>query len=120
MIRPATQKGLNVKCERIKAWITKHALTEGIEVVDAEVCGDGGMIAYGNVGYGSQYAHRKDWHRTPEAALARAEEMRKAKIASLKKSIAKMEALTFAAPNAALSGRAGGEGPLEGTVMRKD
>ena len=87
--------------KRIKAWITKYALTEGIEVVDAEVCGDGDMISYGNVGYGSQYAHGegKDWHRTPESALARAEEMRKAKIASLRKSIAKMEAITFKAPH---------------------
>ena len=89
-----------MKGERIKAWITKYALTEGIEVVDAEVCGDGGMITYGNIGYGSQYAHGKDWHRTPEAAIARAEGMRKAKIASLKKSLAKIEAMAFTAPNA--------------------
>jgi len=95
-----------MKNERIKAWITKYVLTEGIKVVDAEVCGDGKMIAYGNVGYGSQYAHGKDWHRTPEAALARAEEVRKAKIASLKKSIAKFEVMIFTAPNAKSTGAA--------------
>lgn len=90
-----------MKNERIKAWITKYALTDGITVVDAEVCHDinSGMIAYGDVGYGSQHAHGKDWHRTPEAALARAEDMRKAKIASLRKSIEKMERMTFKAPN---------------------
>jgi hypothetical protein len=85
--------------EKIKAWVTKYALTEGIRVVDAKVCGDGRMIAYGSVGYGSQHAHGKDWHRTPEAALARAEEMRKDKIASLRKNIAKMESMTFEALN---------------------
>ena len=85
--------------QKIKAWVTKYALTKGIEVVDAEVCDGEGMISYGNVGYGSQYAYGKDWHRTPEAALARAEEMRKAKIASLHKSIAKFEVMTFEAPN---------------------
>lgn len=87
-----------MKKENIKAWITKYALTEGIEVVDAEVCHDinSGMISYGR----GLYAHGKDWHRTPEAALARAEEMRKAKIVSLRKSIEKMERMTFNAPNA--------------------
>lgn len=89
-----------MKSEHIKAWITKYALTHGIQVVDAEVCGDGKMVAYGNKAYGRQYAHGKDWHTTPEAALARAEEMRKAKIASLEKSIAKIKAITFTAPNA--------------------
>ena len=106
----APRKGNRVSKETIKAWITKYALTEGIEVVDAEVCGEGNMIAYGNVGYGSQYAHGKDWHRTPEAALARAEEMRKAKISSLRKSIAKIEALTFKAPNVPSDRLAEGKG----------
>jgi hypothetical protein len=92
------RKGGEVKDEKIKAYITQYALTKGVIAVDAEVCSDT-MIAYGNVGYGSHYAHGSDWHRTPEAALARAEEMRKAKIASLRKSIAKMEAMTFKAPN---------------------
>ena len=90
-----------MKNEHIKAWVTKYALTEGIEVVDAEVCHDvsSQMISYGDKGYGAQFAHGKDWHRTPEAALTRAEEMRKAKIASLRKSIEKLERMTFTAPN---------------------
>ena len=91
-----------MKNEPIKAWVTKYALTVGIELVDGEVCHEisSGMLSYGR----SQSAHGKDWHRTPEAALARAEEMRKKKIASLRKSIANMEALTFKAPNASFSG----------------
>lgn len=100
-----------MKNEHIKAWITKYALTKGIEVVDAEVCHNinSGMIAYGRC----QHAHGKDWHRTPEAAIARAEEMRKAKIASLRKSIEKTERITFKAPNADGNGpsRDSGEGP---------
>lgn len=89
--------------KRIKVWITKYALTEGIQFVDAEVsdCASS-MVSYGNVGYGSQYAHGegKDWHRTPESALKRAEEMRKKKIASMSNSMKKLEAMKFVAPNA--------------------
>lgn len=86
-----------MKNECIKAWVTKYALTEGILLVEGEVCHSisSGMLSYGRHGT----AHGKDWHRTPEAALARAEDMRKKKIASLRKSIEKMERLTFKAPN---------------------
>jgi len=82
--------------EKIKAWITKYALTEGIQLVNGEVCHgiSSTMLTYGQ--YGT--AHGIDWHRTPEAALARAEEMRIAKIKSLRKSIAKMESLVFKCP----------------------
>ena len=73
----------------IKAWITKNALrSAGIKVVDADVIGKN-MIAYGR----DEYAFEGDWHTTPEAALARAEEMRLAKIALLRKRIAKLGAL---------------------------
>ena len=82
--------------ENINAWVTKHALTEGIEMVNGNVCH---YISSGMLSYGSHTAHGKDWHRTPELALARAEEMRKAKIASLRKSIAKIEALQFKITN---------------------
>lgn len=82
--------------EQIKAWVTRYALTDGIFVVDGEVCHNisSSMLNYGSL----KNAHGKDWHRTPEAALVRAEEMRKAKIASLKKSIAKLEAMVFTVP----------------------
>lgn len=36
-----------------------------------------------------------DWHRTKESAIAKAEEMRKKKIASLKKQIEKLEKMEF-------------------------
>lgn len=84
--------------EIITAWVTKHALTEGVQCVEAEVCHgtSSTMISYGR----GEYAHGKDWHRTREDALTRAEEMRKAKIASLKKSLEKMERMAFSAPPA--------------------
>lgn len=45
----------------------------------------------------SQYAHGegREWHRTLEGARKRAEIMRMAKIANLKKQIAKLEKLKF-------------------------
>lgn len=86
--------------ETIKAWVTKYALTTGIDLVDAEHSPECSMIRYGDLGYTWCHAHGegKEWHRTPESALARAEEMRAAKIASLRKSIAKLEKMTFTAP----------------------
>lgn len=81
--------------ETITAWVTKYALTTGIERVEGEVNHgiSSSMFSYGPM----SGAHGNDWHRTPEAALARAEEMRTAKIASLKKSVAKIEKLKFSA-----------------------
>ena len=89
-----------MKGEQIKAWLTKHALTSGIEVVDAEVLEDGQRISYTKPRCFLEFAHGKEWHRTPAAALARAEEMRKAKIALLRRRIAVVESMTFEAPEA--------------------
>ena len=74
----------------MKVWITKYALTSGITEHDAEPCGDD-MVKYGLM----QYAHGKDWHGSRISALIHAENMRIAKIASLKKSIARLEAISF-------------------------
>lgn len=77
--------------EKIRVWITKYALTEGIKVDDAELCeGHETMISCGRC-----YFHGNDWHRTPEAAILRAEEMRIKKIATVKKQLAKLEKMTF-------------------------
>lgn len=87
--------------ERIRVWITKYALTEGIQLVDAEWSpAFPSMVSYGGEGLCRQNAHGEgnDWHRTPKAAVRRAEEMRRKKIASLRKQIVKLEAMTFAAP----------------------
>lgn len=81
----------------VKVWVTKNALTRGIEVVTAEVFEESGMIAVYEDRY-AYYVHGNDWHKTPEAAVARAQEMRDARIKSLQRSIAKMEKLKFDIP----------------------
>lgn len=67
----------------------------------AEVCDEEATMLEFKMRFGgSLYFHGNDWHRTPEDALARAEEMRKAKLLSLKNQIQKLEAMTFVAPKA--------------------
>jgi hypothetical protein len=83
----------------MKVFVTKHALTQGILLVEVE--GEptiGGMVvSMPEPGAFKDYFHGegKDWHRTFDAARQRAEQMRITKIASLRKSIAKFEKLTF-------------------------
>ena len=79
--------------EKITAWVTKYALTHNILRVNGEVCHEinSNILLYGKSGL----AKGKDWHRTAEAALYRADEMRAAKIESLRKSIARLEKLNF-------------------------
>lgn len=87
--------------EEFEAWVTKYALSSGIEAVRARIVnGDTNLISYMGTKKNTlrQYANAKEWFRTPEEALRRAEEMREEKIASLKKSIAKLEKITFVAP----------------------
>ena len=77
----------------MKVWITKYALMHGILERTGESCPPHGMIQYG-IGL---YAHGegREWHRTRESAIKRAESMRAKKIVSLEKSIEKMKALQF-------------------------
>jgi hypothetical protein len=86
----------------MKVWITKYALTDGIQCVDGVTFDRSPKLLEYNRAAGrlSQYAHGegKEWHRTYESAQARAEAMRVAKIASYRKSIAKLEKLSFSAP----------------------
>lgn len=79
----------------MKVWITKYALSAGIEEVFGDQSGD--MIVDRSNGYG-RYFHTegRDWHRTKEEALAKAEKMRTERIASLKKQIDKLEKMSFA------------------------
>ena len=79
-----------------KVWITKYALSGGIEERDAELCGND-MVAIRTPNGFINYIHKegRDWHLSQAQALLRAEEMRAAKIASLKKQIAKLEKMKF-------------------------
>jgi len=83
----------------MKAWVTKYALTTGILVVDGKVNDSvPSLLSYRDGGY-TVYVHNegKEWHLTPEAALAKAEEMRLKKIAAVKKKLEKLESMTFKA-----------------------
>lgn len=79
--------------EKVTAWVTKYALSSGIIVADGHIIDD--MFFFGFLSGG---VWGNDWHRTPEAAIARAEEMRNKKIESLKEQIAKLEKMTFSIP----------------------
>lgn len=92
-------KEVGMEKELTVVWITTYALTKGIVRVEGQInTVFPTMVSWVSPGGWHTTAHGKDWHRTPEAALARAEEMRKAKIASLRESLAKMETLVFSAP----------------------
>lgn|SRR5262249_42428611 len=75
----------------MKVWITKYALTQGIKEMDVEVINNK-MVAQGR-----HYFHGRgrEWHRTREGAQAKAEQMRRDRIDSLKKTLAKLEKLSF-------------------------
>ena len=77
----------------MKVYITKYALTSGIEEIEVELCSDSMVRDMAH----SRYFHGdgKDWHRSLESAKTKAEEMRNKKIASLKKQIDKLERLEF-------------------------
>ncbi len=85
--------------QKIIAYITKYALSDRkILKIEARLCGDvsNTMISYRTEGsMFDQYAHDTDWHRTLPDAIAKANEMRVKKIASLKKQIAKLEKIAF-------------------------
>lgn len=84
----------------MKIYVTKYALSKGILEYEAEehdarwpkmavVPGASGTYRQTFHGEG------KDWHRTREAAIERAEIMRKDRIESIRKSIVKLTALKF-------------------------
>lgn len=80
-------------------YITKYALTQGIFTLLGHVFDvSENMIvcpAKANGGHMDQHFHGNDWHHTYKEAKAHAERMRIKKIDSHKRSIAKLEKLTF-------------------------
>lgn len=79
-----------------KVYITKYALTYGIFSVEGSLSADGTAVRYKREGgYLSEIAHGQDFQLTEEDALARAEEMRIAKLKSLDKQIKKVSAIKF-------------------------
>ena len=77
-------------------YITKYALTKGIQIVECGQSsgGDGFVYDGWNV-----YRVGQDAHETLEHALARGEQMRIERIASIKKQIVKLETMSIKAPS---------------------
>ena len=82
--------------EVFKAYITKYALTKGIFEVEVEGRFDisTSMVKERGKGFSPIY-HNTDWHRTKESAVEKAASMKEAKIKSLKKQLASVEAKSF-------------------------
>ena len=78
----------------MKIWVSKYALSDGIFEGESE-----GTIRDGMVRVAGQnlYLHGegREWHRTREAAVSLAEQMRSKKIESLRKQIERLELLKF-------------------------
>lgn len=85
--------------EKMTVWITKYALTSGIEKHEAakKTHVDGMIYVCGNIKKGifGQHFHGKDWHTSEKSAKERAEEMRVKKLKSLDKQIKKIKSLVF-------------------------
>lgn len=83
----------------MKVFITKYALTNGIGEVSggiSDTCPTM-FVSKTTNGLVSGYFHceGREWHRTREAAIAKAESMRLVKIASLVKQIERLKKLDF-------------------------
>ncbi len=79
----------------MQVWITKYALSQGIFKSDVEDEGKGTVKEVACPFSLYYHGEGKEWHRTKESAIAKAEEMRREKIADLKKQIEKLEGMEF-------------------------
>jgi len=76
-------------------WVTKYALTEGVKECDVlRMDADGYARIRWDTGF-TKPVFLRDYRVSRKAALIRANEMKAAKIASLKRQIEKLEALEF-------------------------
>ena len=76
----------------MKVYVTKYALSTGIEEVHAEVSENYPTLLHLS---SFHYAHAGEWFTSRDEAIADAESRRVRKIASLKRQIAKLEGLRF-------------------------
>lgn len=80
----------------MKIYVTKYALTEGIQEMEAEESlHTDPMAVVRRKGTFDLYFHRKDWHPTREAAVIQANAMVAKKIKSIEKQMAKLKTLKF-------------------------
>lgn len=84
--------------ERVKVWITKYAMTSGVFTAEAERAGNMGCIVRSvKRSRFTGWFQGNDWHTDEAKAIERFNQMKQKKIASLKKQLAKVEALEFLA-----------------------
>lgn len=79
----------------MEVYITKYALTQGIKKMEVEDVGDGMVAVKTGIFYGYYHGEGREWHKTKEGAIKKAEEMRDKKIENLKKQIKKLENMKF-------------------------
>lgn len=77
--------------EMIMVWCTKKALTKGVEYLSGYIVNN----SFYHKEYFGVFGEGKNWHRTKEGAIERAEQMRLNKIKALKKQIEKLEKISF-------------------------
>lgn len=77
-----------------RIWVTKHALTKGIqEVMARTIDATAYTEKYGQYVFYS--GEGRDWHRTLANAISRAEDLRDAEIRRLEKKLIKINKLKF-------------------------
>ncbi len=84
--------------ETFTVWITKYAMSSDIVCCTAtpSLTGSGTIhVRVRNVLDSYFHGEGREWHRTRQAAIARAETMRTEKLASLEKQAAKIRKLDF-------------------------
>ena len=82
----------------MKVWISKFAFSKGIYELDVEPSlTSPSMVVCKYANSFPEYFHGegKEWHRTRDSAVRKAEEMRTRKIAALKRQLSKLEKLSF-------------------------
>lgn len=79
----------------MRVWITKYALTSGIEQKEVDHSSYGDSTVRGMGGRGPIFYRRGEWHESLDSAQRKAEQMREKRIAALEKQLAKLRALAF-------------------------
>lgn len=79
----------------MKVWVTKYALSAGIENVEVETTHNFSYVKEAGPHGRDFHGEGKDWHLTKESAVSRAKEMQADKLASLAKQSDRIKKLRF-------------------------
>jgi hypothetical protein len=85
-------------------YVTKWWLSKGLVKAETETPLDQNMIFIRGIQgpWGDHYLHKPDWHASRGEAGLYAEQLRVKRMASLKKQLAKLKAMTFTIPEGKL------------------